>query len=145
MGVIAGHPRKDAGAVNFERAAPGPDVLVVVIKPGGEVGAEAIAGQPRQRSADADDLVRTQRNRTGDDPVSLIVAAIGRPGRKVRDIVEPPGDLFDRAAHGVAAVKCALRPAQHFDSLNVVDIEHRGLRAVEVNIVKIDADALFKA
>ena len=63
----------------------------------------------------------------------------------MRHIVEPPGDIFDRAADGVAAIKRALRPAQHFDPLDIVDIEHRSLRTIEVDVVEVDPDALFEA
>ena len=55
------------------------------------------------------------------------------------------GHIFDRAADGVAAVKRALRAAQDFDPIDVVDVEHRRLRAVEVDVVEIDADAVFEA
>src|SRR3546814_3448692 len=49
-------------------------------------------------------------------------------------------DLADR----VAAVERALRPAQHLDPLDVVYVEHRGLRAVQINVVEIDADACLE-
>ena len=57
---------------------------------------------------------------------------------------EPAGHIFDRAADRVAAVKRALRTAQHLDALDVVDVEHRRLRAVEVDVVEIEADALLE-
>ena len=53
--------------------------------------------------------------------------------------------IFDRAADRVAAVKRALRPAQHLDPLDVVNVEHGRLRAIKVDVVKIDADAAFEA
>ena len=54
------------------------------------------------------------------------------------------GHIFDRAADRVAAVERALRPAQNFDPLDVVDVEHRGLRTVEIDVVEIEADALLE-
>ena len=60
-------------------------------------------------------------------------------------VTELPGDILDRAADSVAAIKRALRAAQHFDPLDIVDIEHGGLRAVEIDVVKIDPDALLEA
>src|SRR3546814_1786820 len=71
---------------------------------------------------------------------------IRRPPRSTRtDTLFPYTTLFrsvfDRAADRVAAVERALRPAQHLDPLDVVYVEHRGLRAVQINVVEIDADA----
>src|SRR3546814_17981613 len=37
-----------------------------------------------------------------------------------------------------------MRPAQHLDPLDVVYVEHRGLRAVQINVVEIDADACLE-
>src|SRR3546814_14994792 len=59
--------------------------------------------------------------------------------------VELPRDVLDRAADGVAAVKRALRTAQHLDALHIVDVEHGGLRTVEVHVVEIEADAGLEA
>ena len=145
VGVIGGQPREHIGAVQFDRAAPGPDVLVVVVQPVGQVGAEPVAGEPRQRAADADDLVGAQCDRAGNHSVGLVVAAVSGARRKVGHVVKPLGHVLDRAADSVAAVQRALRPAQHFDPLNIVDIEHRGLRPVEIDIVEIDPDTLFEA
>ena len=55
-------------------------------------------------------------------------------GRLLRDDV-------DRTAGGVAAVERALRPAKHFDALDVGEVEGRGLRARLVDAVDVEADA----
>ena len=145
MGVIAGQPGKDAGAMDFDRAAPGPDVLVVVVEAGSQVRAEPVAGQPGQRATNPDHAISANRGRSSNHPVGLVVAAVSGANREMRLVVEPPGNIFHCAADGVAAIERALRAAQHFDPLDIVDIEHGGLRTVEVNIVEVDADALFKA
>src|SRR5690606_15251810 len=49
------------------------------------------------------------------------------------------------AADRIAAVERALRPAQHLDALDVVDLEHRALRTVQIDVVEVDADALLEA
>src|SRR3546814_5575826 len=70
---------------------------------------------------------------------------IRRPPRSTRtDTLFPYTTLF-RSADRVAAIERALRPAQDFDALDVVDVEHRGLGAVQIDVVEIDADALFEA
>src|SRR3546814_21194699 len=74
---------------------------------------------------------------------------IRRPPRSTRtDTLFPYTTLFrsvfDRAADRVAAVERALRPVQHLDPLDVVYVEHRGLRAVEINVVDIDAEACLE-
>ena len=57
---------------------------------------------------------------------------------------DPAGHILHGAANRVAAVEGSLRTPQDFDPLDVVNVEHRGLRAVEVDIVEIDTDALLK-
>src|SRR3546814_5533601 len=70
---------------------------------------------------------------------------IRRPPRSTRtDTLFPYTTLF-RSADRVAAIERALRPSQDFDALDVVDVEHRGLGAVQIDVVEIDADALFEA
>ena len=79
-----------------------------------------------------------------DDQVDLVVGA--KLARALSSSVgEPAGDIFDRAADRVAAVERALRPAQHLDPLDVVNVEHGGLRAVEIDVVEIEADAGLEA
>jgi hypothetical protein len=51
------------------------------------------------------------------------------------------GHVLDRAADGVLAVQRALRAAQHFDPLHVEHVQQRTLRAGDVDVVQIDADA----
>ena len=46
----------------------------------------------------------------------------------------------DRAARGVAAIERALRAAQHLDTLQIDELEHRAGRAADDDAVDIDAD-----
>ena len=54
-------------------------------------------------------------------------------------------DIFDGTADGVAAIECALRTTQHFDPLDIINVQNCPLRAVEIDIVEVDTDAGFKA
>ena len=51
------------------------------------------------------------------------------------------GDLVDRAAGGVAAVKRALRPAQNLDPFQIVIGRRRQRRAAEINVVDVHRHA----
>ena len=118
-----------------------PDVLVVILAAGREVVAVTAAGD-RAAAAPTRNMPAIGRKRG--DRVQLAIGSdvarrLPRAGRK------PAGDVFDRAADRVAAVQRSLRAAQHFDPFDVVDVEHRALRAVEVDVVEIEADALLEA
>src|SRR3546814_17967723 len=58
-----------------------------------------------------------------------------------RIVRQPASHIFDRAAYGVAAVERALRAAQNLDPLDVVDIQHRTLGTVQIDVIEIEADA----
>ena len=58
-----------------------------------------------------------------------------------RLVAERPGHVLDRTADRVAAVQRALRAAQHFEALDVVDVEHRTLGAGHVHVVNVETDA----
>jgi len=144
-GIVAGQADQRGLVVtaHFKGGAASPDVLVVVIQPVGQVLAEPAARQPGNRTADAHQV--RDRRRCGDDPISLIVSAISAARLERKLLRQRLGDVLHRAANGVAAIQRALRPAQHFDPLDIVDIEHGGLRAVEIYVIKVDADALLEA
>src|SRR5690606_3685470 len=90
----------------------------------------------------ADDEVFSDRRRTGHQRFELAVAAEGEPGAQVRFFfVEAARDVAHGAADRVAAVQRALRAAQHFDALNVENVEHRRLRTGNVDVVDIEANA----
>ena len=67
------------------------------------------------------------------------------PERALWIVGQAASDIFDGAADRVAAIERALRTAQDLDPLDVVDVEHRALRPIQVDIVEINADALFEA
>ena len=127
----------------LQRAARAPEILVVVVLPRGEIGAEPTPAQPRDRSTNSEPRVADRRARA-DDAVCLVIAAIGPADAQRRIHTDPPGHVFHGTADRVATVKRALRPAQHLDPLNVVDIKYRGLRTVEIDVVEIDADACLE-
>src|SRR3546814_14439443 len=67
-------------AAEFDGAAAGPDVLVVIFGAGGEIVAEAAARQPRDRTADAAQV--PDRRAVDDDKVSPIIGAVRAHYRK---------------------------------------------------------------
>ena len=91
-------------AAEFQRAAAGPHILVVVFEAGDvEIVAEAAARQARDRPADAEHVV--DRHTGGDDQIGLIIAAIGAADAEFGRIgVERARHIFDRTADGVADV-----------------------------------------
>ena len=129
-------------AADFQRAPPGPDVLVVIFETVGQIVAKAAARQPRARCADAHQIGK--RHARGNHRLGLVIAAIGDPRLERRVLRQRLGHIFDRAADRVAAIERALRAAQHLDALDIIDIEHGGLWPVEIDIVEIDADALLE-
>ena len=144
LGIVARDAQQHrlAIAAQLQRAARRPDVLVIVVLSRRQVRAEAAAREPRERTADAHDVANGRGD--GDDPVSLIVAAIGALDLERELLRELLGHIFDRAADRIAAVQRALRPAQHLDALDIIDIQHGRLRTVEVDVVQIDAHALLE-
>ncbi|MNE43756.1 hypothetical protein D3C80_1379480 [compost metagenome] len=105
------------------------------------VAVAQIAGDSRR---DSELLVEGQFGR-GDD-IALVEAAVGGADLALGLIgVDTLGDVFDRAADGVAAVKRALRPAQDFDALDVEDVQNRRLRTGDIDIIHIEADARLEA
>ena len=73
----------------------------------------------------------------------LVGAEIGAD-LELRVIGQPAGHIFDRAANRVAAVEGSLRAAQDLDALDVVNVQDRRLRPVEINVVEINADTLLE-
>jgi hypothetical protein len=85
------------------------------------------------------------RDRTADFDFALVEAAAGGghvEGRFVGDIAS---HILDRAGDGVFAVQRALRTAEHFDALDIVNIQQRALRTRDVHVVDVNADAGLEA
>ena len=145
LGIVAGdaHQHRRAIAAHFEGGAAGPDILVIIVLPGGEILAEAAARQAGKGTTQAHQVA--DRRRHADDAIGLIIAAIAALELEREVLRQHLRDIFDRAADRVAAIERALRPAQHLDPFDVIDVEQRALRPVEIDIVEIDADALFEA
>ncbi len=131
--------REIVGRQQFDADPAGHHVLVVDRGAGGQVLAPAVMIVIGHRGADAD-LVADGRGEAGDE-IMFVVAAV-RGARIGGELIgQVGGDIFDRAADRVAAVKRALRTAQYFDLADIVNIEDRGLRAGIVNVVDVNADA----
>ena len=56
---------------------------------------------------------------------------------------EASSHILDRAANRIAAVKCALRTTQHLNTFDIIQIEYRRVRAVEINIINVQANTGF--
>ena len=127
----------------FHAGAGGGDVLVVVLGAGVQVGAEAVTQVAGDAEGDADRVA----DRAGDigDGVELVVAAVGALQRDRGLIADAAGHILDRAADGVAAVQGALRPAQDLDALHVEDIQDRGLRTGDIDVVDVQTHARIEA
>jgi hypothetical protein len=144
LGIVAGEADRDVvGRIELDRRPGGPDVAIVILQAGGEVVAEALAAEPGDRAADLHAV--HHRARGAEDQVELLIGADVGAGAEARLVGETAGDVLDRAADRVAAVERALRPAQHLDPLDVVNVEHGRLRAVEEDVVEIEADARLEA
>ena len=136
----------EEGAVRgleFKRPAGRPYVLVVIVGTRSAILAETSTAKAGDRRPNA--KRGRQRGRGRHDKVSLSVGAEIGPNGELGLVGQTAGDVFDCPADSIAAVQRALRTAQNFDPLDVVDVEHRGLRAIEINVVEIKADALFEA
>ena len=128
--IVAGNADEEVrGRLELDRPARRPDVAIVIVEAVVEVLAEAVAAEPRRRGADPDPL--GERRASGNDEVGLLVGAEIGADAQHRLGGEAAGDIFDRAADRVAAVERALRSAQDLDPLDVVNVEHGRLRAVE--------------
>ena len=141
MGEIARQADEGAtvGPAHLDRAARRPDILVVIVDAEIGVLAEAIVTQPGDRGADAEHVADRRADRH--NAIGLVIAAIGRLGLDLQLIGQPGGHIFDRTADRVAPIERALRPAKHLDALHIVNVEQRSLRAIEIDVVDIDADA----
>jgi len=143
--IIAGQAEEDAVRWDeLNTPARSDNILVVVPQPVGEILAKAAAADPRRGNADEQPL--RQRCRRRHDQVRLAVGAEIGADAHMRPIGRNPlRHIFDRAADRIAAVERALRATQNLDPLDVVDVEHRSLRSVEIDVVDVNADALLEA
>jgi len=144
LGIVPLDPDEGrfAIAAHLQAHAAAPDILVVVFEARGEIVAETAPRKPRNRAADADQVA--DRCRSGDHAFRLVVSAVGSANAYRGILRQAARDVFYGPADRVAAIERALRPAQHLDALDIVDIQHRGLRPVEIDVVEIDADALLE-
>ncbi len=86
------------------------------------------------------------RNRAANLDLALVITAASCRNIERRFIGRDVArDVLDGAGDGVLAVQRALRPAQHFDALHIVNIEQRTLRTRDINIIDVNANARFEA
>ncbi len=144
LGDIARQAEEEVvGRGPFDAEAARRDILVVVFGARGQVRAVAVAGVAGNRAADAEGVGQGRRARG--DQINLVIAAVGAFERQFRVLAQALGDVFDRAADGVAAIEGALRSAQNLQSLDIENIQHRTLRTGHIDVVNIEADAGLEA
>src|SRR3546814_8218984 len=98
VGIVAGQPDEEAlvGRFELDRAAPRPDILVVIVDAEVEVVAETAARPPRTRYPDLEQIA--DRRRRADAAVGLTVTTLGRAQHDLDLVRNPLGPVFDRAA-----------------------------------------------
>jgi hypothetical protein len=141
--VVGGTDQDIVGGLELGGDAVGEDVLVILLATGGQVIAEAVAVEGCHRGAEAEPV----RDRTGDRPdeIGLVVGAVAAAQAHVEIVGKAARDVLDRTTDGIAAIQRTLRAAQHLDTLHVVDVQHRALRARQVDIIEVQGDALLEA
>src|SRR5882757_11093492 len=103
-------------------------VLVVLLVPGEEI--LAVSRMPISGNRGTDRERAAQRGGTGDDQVRLrIVSEVHACLERGLRVVQPRSYVFHRSADSVEPVERDLRAAQYLDPVDVVDIQHRPLRA----------------
>src|SRR5918993_1758818 len=121
--------------LQLDRAPASDDAFVVVFLARSEILAEAVTCQPRNGRTDLEPL--GQRRRCAHDEVELLVRAEVHADVRFRYVGKPARHILDGAADRVAAVERALRPAQDLDPLDVIDVEQRALRTIEIDVIEI--------
>ncbi len=116
---------------------------VVVLLAGVVVLAVAVATVDGCAGADRQRVAHGQH--AGREEVVLRIRAERELRVEARLVAERLGHVLDGAADRVAAVQRALRAAQHFEALDVVDVEHGALRPRHVHVVDVEADAGLEA
>ncbi len=141
LDVVGRQPEAQrVGRVPVGAHAEGVDALRVVVLLAGElVLAVAIATVDGGAAADRQRVAERQYARGNE--VVLRIGAERELGVEARLVAERLGHVLDRAADRVAAVQRALRAAQHFEALDVVNVEHGALRAGHVHVVNVETDA----
>src|SRR3546814_295182 len=86
------------------------------------------------------DRVAEERSRDRGEDIIGVELAKARLGFGREAVGRPLGDDVDRAADGVAAIECALRPLQHLDALDIAERAERARGASEIDFVDEHAD-----
>ncbi|MNO85898.1 hypothetical protein D3C76_772820 [compost metagenome] len=123
-------------------AAVGLDVDVVDVLVAGAVVHGAVAGQAYGREA-AEQGVVHQRPTDQQAPVLCVVVAGTQLDEGAGLLGRVAGDYPYRAGCTVAPVQGALRAAQHFDALDIVEVQHRGNRPRDVQVIGVHRDRGF--
>jgi hypothetical protein len=144
LGIVGAQPEQRAVVpADLRGNPPGQHVLLVIVLAGREILAETVPRQARHGCADPEHI--DDRIGGGDDAIQLPKSPRRAAHLEPRIVGKTPSDIFDGAADGVAAVESALRPAQDLDPFDVVNVQDRALRTVEVDVIEIEADPLLEA
>ncbi len=145
LGPVVGELDRDVlGGQPVEGDAEGGGVLVRDVPPGEQVGAVAVVLQRGEGQLAAQPALDEGPGDAELDVLIAVVAAgerdaaLGRVGQRLADVL-------DGAADRVLAVQRALRAAQHLDPLDVEHVQQRALRAGDVDVVQVEADARIDA
>jgi hypothetical protein len=115
-------------------------IAVIVVQPlaGGDVLHKAVVILPEAAHLDRDVLMERQIQRSQRQLAIEPAVADLRVAAEV--LARLAQDHVDRAAGGVAAEQCALRPAQHFDPLDVEQRQVVGVLPGQIDVVDIGPD-----
>ena len=132
IAIVADQPDGEIGArLEQQLAADEIAVAIVDVPPGIHIVIEAVALRIEPVEAERDLLGERPRHRALQAP--RVVIAIGRLGHAAKGELRPLGGDAEHAGRGVAPAQRALRPAQHFDALDLAQIvqAQAGARAVD--------------
>ncbi|MNM83821.1 hypothetical protein D3C81_958910 [compost metagenome] len=123
-------------------ATVGLDVDVVDVLVARAVVHGAIAGQANGREA-AEQGVVHQRPADQQAAVLRVVVACTQLDEGAGLLRRVAGNHPYRAGCAVAPIQRALRAAQHFDALDIVEVQHRGNRPRDVQVIGVHRDRGF--
>ncbi len=129
FGHVGADRVRHAGARVLTREIDAIEITVTMLRHAGHAGEQLVFDQ-REVAAGAN--VRAVERAIGGFDVSAAVTV-----RALRE-------QLDGAAERVLAGERALRTAQHFDAVDVEQVEHRAQQDAVVDVIDVDADARFE-
>ena len=128
--------------LRLDRRAKAPERPAVDVVAGIDIVHDALAVEIEARHAHPEFLAGRQVHETL-EPDHVVIAIFAGHARAVFAQLRLVGEDVDDAAGGVAAIERALRPAQHLDSLHIVEFRVGDAGAIDRRIIFGDADALI--